>query len=144
MKSIGQLSESDGRFEFRIPEMSLIIRGDHPEWVMQAACEIVATTAKNESDSKIDELETLKEFDEATDMDVDAAKFSAKGRFEIIPQCIVSMGRIDYKWVAPDGREKLEGEFDGRPYKRITDMSLTRSDSFLDNEDGVEMAPDTH
>lgn len=143
MKSIGQLTEADGRFEFRVPEMSLVVRGDHPEWVMQAAGEIIATTAKNESDGRIDELETLLEFEEATEMDVSAAKFAVKERFEIIPQCIVSMGRIDYRWIAKNGREKMNGTFDGQPYTRINDMSLTHNDSFLTNEEGVEMASET-
>ncbi|MEM7520405.1 MAG: hypothetical protein AAF307_05145 [Pseudomonadota bacterium] len=143
MKNIGQLSEADGRYEFRLPEMSLVVRGDHPEWVMHAASEIVASVTKNEVDGKIDELETLVEFDEASDMDVAAAKYAKKERFEIMPQCIVSMGRIDYRWVAPQGREKLNGSFDGQPYTRISDMSLTQNDSFLDNEAGVDMASGT-
>jgi len=143
MKSIGQLTEVDGRYEFRVPGMSLIVRGDHPEWVMQAASEIIATTAKNESDSTLDELETLKEFGEASEMEVDTARYAAKERFQIIPQCVVSMGKIDYKWVAPDGREKLENEFEGQPIRRIADMSLMRNDDFLKNEEGVEMASET-
>lgn len=144
MNNIGQLTEADGRYEFRLPELSLVVRGDHPEWVMHAASEIMASVTKNEFDGKIDELETLVEFEEASDMDVQAAKFAMKERFELIPQCIVSMGRIDYKWVAPSGREKLNGEFDGHPITRISDMSLTKNDSFLDNDPGVDMAPDTN
>lgn len=143
MNSIGQLTEADGRYEFRLPEMSLVVRGDHPEWVMQAAGEIMASVTKNEFDGKIDELETLVEFEEASEMDVAAAKFAMKERFEHMPQCIVSMGRIDYRWVAPDGREQLDGQFDGNPVSRISDMSLTKNDSFLKNEPGVDMAPDT-
>jgi hypothetical protein len=143
MKNIGQLIENEGRYEFRMTEMSLIVRGDHPEWVMEAASEIVATTAKNECESKVDELETLLEFEEATETDVSAAKFAMKERFEIVPQCVVSLGRVDYKWAAADGRVQRQDEFGDRPYKRIADMSLTRNDSFLDNDEGVDMASDT-
>lgn len=139
MKEVGQLIESDGRYEFRIPEMSLVVRGDHPEWVMFAASEVVANTARLEGEGELDELETLVEFEEASEIEVESAKFALKQRFEIIPQCIVTMGRIDYKWVAPNGREKLPDQFDGNVYSRIHDMSLTVSDSFLENEAG----PDT-
>ncbi|MEM9707918.1 MAG: hypothetical protein AAF871_03945 [Pseudomonadota bacterium] len=143
MQNLGQLSEADGRYEFRCPEMSLVVRGDHPEWVLLAAYEILATTAKNESDSKIDELKTLQEFEEATEMDIFAEESAAKERFEIIPQCVVQMGRMDYKWTAADGRDKLTSDYDGFPIRRIVDMSLTKNDSFLKNEDGVDMANDT-
>lgn len=140
MKEIGQLLESDGRFEFRASEHSLIVRGDHPEWVMQAASEILANAAMMQSEGEVEELETLVEFGEATDIEVDAAKYAIKERFEIIPQCIVSMGRLDYKWVATQGREKLREEFGENIYRRIHDMSLTYNDSLTDNEPGVEMA----
>lgn len=140
MKEIGQLVESDGRFEVRIPEMSLIVRGDHPEWVLQAAGEVLMNTAKLESEGRIDELETLVEFEEATETEVESAKFEVKQRFEVIPQCLITMGRMDYRWVASRGREKLAESFDGQPFTRIHDMSLTNSDSFLQNEDGVDMA----
>lgn len=139
MKEIGQLYESDGRFEFRAPEHSLIVRGDHPEWVMQAASEVIANTARLTSEGEIDELATLVEFEEATEIEVESAKMAMKERFEIIPQCIVSMGRLDYKWVAQQGREKLGDEFGDNLYRRIHDMSLTYNDSFVENEPGVDM-----
>lgn len=138
MKEIGQLMEADGRYEFRVAEMGLIVRGDHPEWVMQAASEVLGTTAKLEAESKIDELESLLEFEAVNEIEVDSAKFSMKERFETIPQCIVTMGQLDYKWASPEGRERLDAEFDGRPYRRIHDMSLTYNDTFLKNVDGVD------
>ncbi|MEO1238068.1 MAG: hypothetical protein AAFW64_00105 [Pseudomonadota bacterium] len=146
MKEIGQLLESDGRFEFRASEHSLIVRGDHPEWVMQAASEVLANAAQMQCAGEIEELETLVEFEEATEVEVDAAKYAMKERFEIIPQCIVSMGRLDYKWVATQGREKLREEFGDNIYRRIHDMSLTYNDSLTQNEPGVDMAdaPDSH
>lgn len=139
MKEIGQLIECDGRYEFRAPEHSLIVRGDHPEWVMQAASEVIANTAKLASEGEIDELETLVEFDEVSEIEVESAKYAMKERFEIIPQCIVTMGRLDYKWVAQQGRDKLGEEYGHDLYKRIHDMSLTFNDSFVDNEPGVDM-----
>ena len=139
MKEIGQLTEADGRFEFRLEEKSLIVRGDHPEWVLQAAAEMLAQTAKLEAESTIEELSSLVEFEAASEIEVDAAKFAMKDRFQTVPQCVVTMGKLDYKWAAPEGREKRPEEFDGHTAARIQDMSLTRDDSFLKNEPGVEM-----
>jgi len=140
MKEIGQLFEADGRYEFRYADLNLIVRGDHPEWVLEAASEVLAKSARLEKESMIDELRSLVEFEAATETEVDAAKYALKERFEIIPQCIVSMGRMDYRWAAHAGRERLDREFGDQPIKRIHDMSLTMNDSFLANEPGVDLA----
>jgi hypothetical protein len=137
MKQIGQVLEADGRYEFRFEEKGLIVRGDHPEWVIQAAAEILTRTEYLEAESKVDELETLVEFEAVSEIEVESAKFSMKERFSTIPQCIVTMGRLDYKWAAPEGREAMKAEYDGHPFRRVHDMSLRYDDSFLKNEDGV-------
>ena len=64
-------------------------------------------------------------------------------RFDLIPQCIVTVGKMDYKWAAPEGRAKKQDEFGDQPLKRVHDMSLTRSDSFLTNDDGSDMTSET-
>jgi hypothetical protein len=138
MKQIGQLIEADGRYEFRHEDMALVVRGDHPEWVLQAASEIMSQTCKLELESRIDELRTLLEFEEATSFDVDGALFQHHERFETIPQCIVTMGRLDYRWAAPEGRQIMGPRFDGHTVARVQDMSLTYSDGFLKNVDGVD------
>ena len=107
---------------------------------MQAASDVITNTKKAESESIIDEKATLLEFDEATEPEVESAKFILKPRFDIEPQCIVTMGRLDYKWIAREGRDKMNGEFDGQAVRRIHDMSLTMNDSFLKDEDGVSMS----
>lgn len=139
MKEVAQLLEADGQFEFRDPSRNLIVRGEHPEWVLMAAAEIIGNTCRMEAESLIDELKTMKEFEAAEQIEVDAAGYAFKERFEIIPQCIVTMGKIDYKWASPEGREKKADEFGNQAVSRVHDMSLTRSDTFLANEDGVEM-----
>ena len=138
MKQVGQLIEADGRYEFRLDEKALIVRGDHPEWVMQAASEVLAKTELLEAESKVEELSSLLEFEAATEIEVDSARFALKERFDTVPQCIVTLGKMDYKWAAPEGRDKLGDEYGGHPYKRIHDMSLTYNDSFLQNVDGVD------
>lgn len=139
MDEIGQLKEVDGRFEFRHDALGLVVRGDHPEWVLMAAAEVISNTARIEGEAEMDSLTALAEFDEVSGIEVVSAKFAFKQRFETIPQCIVSLGKIDYKWATPEGRKKLMDEFDGHMVRRIHDMSLTFRDTFLENEDGVEM-----
>lgn len=137
MNQIGQLVENEGQFEFRDPGRNLTVRGEHPEWVLQAAAEVIATTQKLEAESLIDELSTMVEFEAATEIEVDAAKYALKERFEIVPQCLVTIGKIDYKWASQEGRDQLPDKFGSQTVTRVHDMSLTRSDSFLKNEDGV-------
>lgn len=138
MKQIGQLLEADGRYEFRVEEKGLIVRGDHPEWVIRAASEVLENTERLEAESRVNELESLVEFDAATPIEVDSAKYALKDRFETIPQCIVTMGKLDYRWAAQEGRQILQAEFDDHPVRRINDMSLTYKDTFLHNETGVD------
>lgn len=139
MEHVGYLKEVAGRFEFRHEASDLVVRGDFAEWVLAAAAEIMSSAAKVEVESKLDELTTLSEFGEASPIEVDSARYAMKARFEVMPQCTVTMGRHDYRWVAPEARERLAGEFDHGPVKRIHDMALTRNDTFLENEPGVDM-----
>lgn len=139
MDEIGQLKEVDGRYEFRHAGLGLVVRGDHPEWVLMAAAEVISNTAKIEGEAEMDSLTALAEFDEVNSIEVDSAKFAYKQRFDTIPQCIVSLGKIDYKWATAEGRKKLMDEYDGHMVRRIHDMSLTFNDTFLDDEEGVQM-----
>jgi len=139
MNQIGKLMEAYGMFEVRDPSRSLIVRGEHPEWVLMAAAERIGNTSRLEAESQIEEMQAMLEFDAAEQIEIDAAKYSLKERFEIVPQCIVTMGKIDYKWAAPEGRAQMVPEFGSQPVKRVHDMSLTRSNSFLSNEDGYEI-----
>ena len=139
MNQIGQLSEADGQLEYRDQSRGLIIRGEHPEWVLQAAAEVIGNTARLEAESVVEELSAMLEFEAVEAIEVDSAKYALKERFELIPQCIVSLGKMDYKWAAAEGRAQKPEEFGSQPLKRLHDMSLTRSDSFLKNEPGVDM-----
>lgn len=143
MKEIGRLSESDGQYEFREPSRSLIVRGEHPEWVLLAAAEVIANTAKLEAESVIEELNAMVEFEAVAEIEVDSAKYALKERFDLIPQCIVTVGKMDYKWAAPEGRAKKQEEFGDQALKRVHDMSLTRTDSFLKNESDNDMTTQT-
>ena len=135
MKEIAKLTESDGQFEFRDPSRGIIVRGEHPEWVLLAASEVLGNTARLEAESVVDELSAMVEFEIAEPIEVDSAKYAFKERFDLIPQCIVTLGKLDYKWASAEGRAKKSDEFGDQALKRVHDMSLTRSDSFLTDED---------
>jgi hypothetical protein len=139
MTEIGRLCEADGQYEFRDPSRNLIVRGGHPEWVLLAAAEVIGNTARHEAESLVDELSAMLEFDAAQPIEIDSAKFSLKERFDLVPQCIVSLGTMDYKWAAAEGREQKPQEFGKHPLRRVHDMALMRNGSFLTNEPGVEM-----
>lgn len=129
MNEIGTLRKEGTRFVFSYPELEISIRGEFAEWVLEAAAEVIALVEKNQKDSQVEELEMLVEFEEASEIDLDVAKSDRNAQFEIVPQCVVSMGTIDFHWVSPAGRDGEEN-----PITRIVDMSLTRNDSFLKNE----------
>lgn len=132
MEDLGHLRKTGDRYEFVYPELGLIIRGAFAEWVLEAAADVIADSDRLTENGKLEEMEMLVEFGEADPIDVDGAKFALKARFEAIPQCIVSMGSMDYRWVSQEGRQ--DGE---QSVTRLIDQSLTRNNSFLVNEEGV-------
>lgn len=138
METLGILTKSGGRYEFRHDPLALVVRGDYAEWVLAAAAELMDVIARREAEGRIEELETLQEFGEVEPIELDSAKFDMRARFEAVPQCLVTMGSMDYRWVAPEARESGIPPFEGHPIKRVHDMSLTRNDTFLQNEDGVD------
>lgn len=117
---------ANGRYEFSCPSLSLIVRAPHAEWVLEAAAEVIAQAEKLRMEGVVEELAMLQEFGDAPGVEVDAAKYDCAARFEAVPQCIVSMGDNDYRWISPVGRRGGE-----RSMTRLFDMSLTRNDSFL-------------
>lgn len=126
MEEIGKLSKAAGRYEFTFPELNLVVRGAYAEWVLEAAGEVISQTERLRAEGKLEELDTLKEFGEVTEIELDSARFETQSRFEAVPQCLVSLGENDYRWVAQPGRDGKEN-----PIQRVHDMSLTRNDSFL-------------
>lgn len=120
---IGSVSFADGRFEFRCPEHDLVVRGRYLEWVLEAAAEVIARTEQIRSEGDIEEMKMLAEFGQGpSQASIDAARFEARQRFGAVPQCVVSMGADDYRWIQRDARK------DNRHpcTDRIVDQSLTR------------------
>ncbi|MEM6942185.1 MAG: hypothetical protein AAF416_17420 [Pseudomonadota bacterium] len=130
MEETGRLMTDGERYEFSFEKLGLVIRGAHPEWVLEAAAEIIADTEKLRTEGRIDELTALSEIGEADEFDIDDVRFEAEERFEKVPQCLVSIGSVDYRWISVVGRPE-DSEERRPPVTRVHEMSLTRNNTFL-------------
>ncbi|MEM9046941.1 MAG: hypothetical protein AAGC81_19860 [Pseudomonadota bacterium] len=138
MDEIGRLKKANGRYEFSFDELDLVVRGAQAEWVLEAATEIIMQANFADMEGQISELETLMEMGEADEIDLDILKDQHQSRFERMPQCVVSMGDMDYRWIAPEGRDKSEDSPESRQsMERLIDQSATRNNTFLSNVDGA-------
>lgn len=131
---IATLRKVQGRYELSFPEKGLVIRGHHPEWVMEAAGEVLADVEKRILDGEIEEATVMAEMGEGSSVQVDSLKFAAKSRFEILPQCLVSLGDLDFRWVSKDSVAPGASEAPNSRFTRLQDQALTRNDTFLQNE----------
>jgi len=116
----------NGRYEFSCPSLDLFVRGAQPEWVLEAGADMIAQSEKLRMQGLIDELSVLRDLGDATDVEVEIAGFETNSRFEAVPQCVVSLGVHDFRWVSPAGRRGGESGLE-----RLFDQSLTRNDTFL-------------
>jgi hypothetical protein len=130
---IAYLARDGRRFELTFPEYGLTVRGPYAEWVLEAAAEIIGKLERTKAESAVEELNMLKNFgdENVSDLDVESTKYEQNLRFETVPQCVVTMNDMDYRWVSRDGRR---GDGKQQPIERLHDMSLTRNGTFLVNQ----------
>lgn len=131
--AVAYLRKAGNRFELAYPEYGLKIHGPHAEWVLEAAADVIARIEKTKLDGAIEELEMLQEFDEEEDhsIAIDSLKYNSKERFDIVPQCVISMADTDYRWVSKIERDLSDKSGFGQ---RLHDMSMTHKDNWLQNE----------
>jgi hypothetical protein len=130
--AIAYLAKDGRRFELSFPEYALTIRGPYVEWLLEAAAEIIGKFERTKAEGTVEEMKMLKEFGDSTttDTEIEAAKYEQVTRFETVPQCVVTMNEMDYRWVSKEGRKGDEIA----PMERLHDMSLTRNGTFLHNQ----------
>jgi hypothetical protein len=130
--AIAYLAKSGSRFELNFPEYALTVRGPYVEWVLEAAAEIISKFERTKAEGIVEEMKMLQEFGDTstTEMDVQAATYEKAGRFETLPQCVVTMNEMDYRWISKEGRKGDEVS----PMQRLHDMSMTRNGTFLHNQ----------
>jgi hypothetical protein len=130
--AIAYLAKDGRRYEMNFPEYALTVRGPYIEWVLEAAAEIISTFERTKAESSVEELQMLKEFGDSgtSDIEIASAKYEQDVRFETVPQCVVTMNELDYRWVSKAGRKGDEIT----PMQRLHDLSLTRNGTFLHNQ----------
>ncbi|MEM7621050.1 MAG: hypothetical protein AAF228_11420 [Pseudomonadota bacterium] len=131
---LARLNKLDGRFELTYPDYGIRIRAPYAEWVFEAAADIIRRIEKTKTDGDIDELQLMQEIGEGGDemsVQIDAIKYNKNNRFEVVPQCVVSLGDMDYRWVSRNTQAEEQTSFGDR----IHNMAMTRSNSFLVNEE---------
>ena len=94
--------QDDGQYEFRDPSRGLIIRGTHPEWVLQAAAEVIGTFSRLAAESLVDELAALHSLGSVRSAELAAARAEKRRRFDIRPRCSVVHGAVEYFWTSGD------------------------------------------
>ncbi|MGL4636218.1 MAG: hypothetical protein ACRCWF_09575 [Beijerinckiaceae bacterium] len=130
--AIATLSKDGRRFELTFPEYGLTVRGPYVEWVLEASAEIISKMELTKAESTVEEMQMLKEFGDSgtSELEIESAKYEQTLRFETVPQCVVTMNEMDYRWVSKVGR-KADND---TPMQRLHDISLTRNGSFLINQ----------
>ena len=103
---LAYLVRSDQRLELVYPEYGLRLRAPYAEWLFEAASEIIRRIERTKTQGAIDEQEMLAEFgdDEGGTISVDVLKYESGSRFDTVPQCLVTLGDNDYRWVAKEVR----------------------------------------
>lgn len=124
--TIRQLEPDDGAYEFRDSSRSLIIRGAHPEWVLQAAAEIIGDYARLQAESLIDELTVMHRMGAANLAELTGARADQRRRFDLSPRCSISFGPVDYVWTAVEGPQLKPDMVVPRPLNLGPDMLVPR------------------
>lgn len=121
---VAYLVKHETRFELVYPAYNLALRGPYAEWLFQAAAEVIRRIDSIKAEGALDELEMLAGFGDMEDAPVqmDSLRYESGTRFETVPQCLVTVGDTDYRWVAPEARNPGVNGFG----ERIHDMLLTR------------------
>ncbi len=129
---IAQLIKDGKRYELVYPEYGLTIRGPYVEWVLEAGAEMIAKIEKTKLEGTLEEIEMMAEFVDGADapMKIEALRFESNNRFEVVPQCVVSMGDTDYRWISKSG----DTEQSVSNMERLYDTSNTRKKNWLEHQ----------
>lgn len=126
MLEIGRIGLVNGKYEFRDPSRSLIVRGAHPEWVLQAAAEVIGNFSRLEAESLVEELTVMQGLGAVDQAELVAARVEYRDRFEISPRCNLSLGPVEYLWASQDSPGLKPNETTATPLTLGPDMLVTR------------------
>ncbi len=121
---LAYIVRSGQRLELVYPEYGLRLRAPYAEWLFEAGAEIIRRIERTKSQGAIDELEMMAEFGEedGAAVDVDVLKYASGSRFDTVPQCLVTLGDSDYRWVAKEARDSDRNVIG----ERLHDTLMTR------------------
>jgi hypothetical protein len=124
---IAQLYKVGSRYELVYPQYNLSVRAQHAEWALEAGGEIITRLDRLKAEGLLDEMEMMKGFgdDPEIPFKINALRYESNSRFDLIPQCVVTVGDVDYRWTAADGRKAKSDA----PIERMLDTSKTRDDT---------------
>jgi hypothetical protein len=127
VEPIAKLFKDGSRYALHYPDYDIWIRGPYVEWVLLAGAEMIMRIERLKLEGSIDELELTREFQdpESIDTQIDSLRYAQNKRFEVIPQCTVTMQGTDYRWVSRNDSS------DHGSMERLVDTSLTRNNTFL-------------
>ena len=126
MSEIGRICQVNGQYEFRDPSRSLVVRGAHPEWVLQAAAEVIGNVSRLEAESLVEELAAMQGLGAVDQAEVRAARIACRQRFDTGPRCHVSLGPVDYFWASREGPSLKPDEIAATPLTLGPDMLVAR------------------
>ena len=126
MLEIGRIGQVNGQYEFRDASRSLIVRGAHPEWVLQAAAEVIGNFSRLEGESLVEELAVMQTLGAVDQAELTAARIEHRQRFDISPRCHVSLGTVDYFWAAQEGPRLKPDEIAVTPLTLGPDLLVAR------------------
>ena len=98
MIRLDRLSGVEGRFEFRDTSRSLTVRGAHPEWVLQAAAEVISSFSRIEAECLVQELVAMHALGAVGQTELTQARIDFRQRFASLPSCFIRVGSVDYFW----------------------------------------------
>lgn len=123
---IARLTQIDGHYEFRDPSRSLLVRGAQPEWVLQAAAEVIGNFSRIQAESLVAELTALHTLGAADHADLAAARAEYRQRFDHSPRCSITLGMVDYIWASAEGPRVRPDEMAVPPLTLGPDMLVAR------------------
>jgi hypothetical protein len=126
MMTMRQIADEDGQYEFRDSSRSLIIRGGHPEWVLQAAAEVIGNYARLETESLVEELTVMHRMGAANLTELTGIRALQRRRFDLSPRCSVSLGTVDYIWASSEAPGLRPDVVAPKPLKLGPEMLVTQ------------------
>ena len=123
----GYLVQDCGRYVYRNPSRNIVIWGAQPEWVLMAAAEVLSQIERAGAECEIVKRNAARHETPGGTVAAQAAEAALMERFDLLPQCIVSLGPVYYKWTGLEGLALKPHEFMAQAMQRLIDVGQKRT-----------------